>query len=136
MSVDAIGSVLGNTEAESSNSISQEEFLRLFLAQLQFQDPMEPLDNSEFLAQLAQFSSIEQNRQNGLQLENIARLNSSYQASELLGRSVEVSSDSGSLFGSISAVSFDGSGTTFTVNATDGNVVSGLRLSQIRVIRQ
>jgi flagellar basal-body rod modification protein FlgD len=46
--------------AASNETISQDEFLRLFVAQLQHQDPLSPLEPNELTAQLAQFSSLEQ----------------------------------------------------------------------------
>ncbi|WP_164931432.1 flagellar hook capping FlgD N-terminal domain-containing protein [Longirhabdus pacifica] len=42
------------------NKMGKDEFLQVLLAQLQYQDPMEPMDNSAFVAQMAQFSSLEQ----------------------------------------------------------------------------
>jgi flagellar basal-body rod modification protein FlgD len=49
-------------QAERSNggSLLQDDFLKLFVAQLQHQDPMSPLSDSEFLAQMASFSTVEQ----------------------------------------------------------------------------
>ncbi len=43
-----------------TNTVSRDEFLRLFTKQLQYQDPLNPLESKEFTAQLAQFSSLEQ----------------------------------------------------------------------------
>ena len=43
-----------------SSAVSKDEFLHLFVTQLQNQDPMDPLKGHEFIAQLAQFSSLEQ----------------------------------------------------------------------------
>ena len=55
MPVDAIGTILNPASATATqqNTIDQEDFIKLFLSQLQFQDPLEPVDNREFLAQLA-----------------------------------------------------------------------------------
>ena len=60
MPVDAIGSILNqaDTTVTRQNTIDQEDFIKLFLSQLQFQDPLEPVDNREFLSQLAQFSNL------------------------------------------------------------------------------
>lgn len=44
----------------SKNTLGKNEFLKLLTAQLQHQDPTEPMDNSAFVAQLAQFSALEQ----------------------------------------------------------------------------
>jgi len=43
-----------------STELNGTEFLQLFVKQMQYQNPLEPMENSEFLAQLAQFSSLEQ----------------------------------------------------------------------------
>ncbi|MGR3174477.1 MAG: flagellar hook assembly protein FlgD [Candidatus Scalindua sp.] len=53
MAVSSVGSV-------ASSTVNQDEFLRLFVAQLKNQNPMDPLKGHEFIAQLAQFSSLEQ----------------------------------------------------------------------------
>ncbi len=44
----------------TNNSMGKEDFLQLLITQMKNQDPMSPLDNSDFAAQLAQFSSLEQ----------------------------------------------------------------------------
>ena len=135
MPVEAIGRNLELSSVDQSSAITQEEFVRLFLTQLTYQDPLEPLDNSEFIAQLAQFSSVEQQRQNGLQLENIAEINSIFQASTLVGQQVEIGTADGGSFGTVTAVSFDPSGVSLTIEQSDGDIVLGVRMSQIRVLR-
>ena len=46
--------------AKSTNDVTTNEFLKLLVTQLQNQDPLDPMDNSQFLTQLATFSSMEQ----------------------------------------------------------------------------
>ena len=46
--------------AIGSSAVNKEEFLRLFVTQLKNQSPLDPLKGHEFIAQLAQFSSLEQ----------------------------------------------------------------------------
>jgi flagellar basal-body rod modification protein FlgD len=48
------------TTSQAGGATGRNEFLQLLATQLQFQDPLNPLQNSDFVAQLAQFSSLEQ----------------------------------------------------------------------------
>ena len=91
MQVDAIGTSLGESvdNISEQSRLSQNDFIRLFLAQLSFQDPLEPVDNAQFLAQLAQFSSVEQTRDTNEKMDSLLSFSSSNQAVALIGRSVD-----------------------------------------------
>ncbi|WP_204243669.1 flagellar hook capping FlgD N-terminal domain-containing protein [Xanthomonas sp. NCPPB 1128] len=137
VAIDAIGGVVnnGSASAQTSKTIDQEGFIKLFLSQLQFQDPLEPVDNREFLAQLAQFSNLEQSRQLSLNMESMLTMTSSSQALSLLNHAVEVSkADGTTATGSIKAVQFTASGPELTVQTT-GAVLTGIRLPQISLVR-
>ena len=54
--------------------IAQEQFLRILLAQLRFQDPLKPVDNQQFVAQLAQFSALEINRQQSEKIDTLLQI--------------------------------------------------------------
>lgn len=51
---------VNKTRATGSNSLDKNAFLKLLIAQLQNQDPTDPMNDREFIAQMAQFSSLEQ----------------------------------------------------------------------------
>jgi len=62
-SVSGVSTTYTDTAASTASStaaVNKTEFLKLLVAQLQNQDPMNPMDNQEFVAQLATFSSLEQ----------------------------------------------------------------------------
>lgn len=48
------------TKKEADTSLGKDDFLRILVTQLQNQDPMQPLEDKDFIAQMAQFSSVEQ----------------------------------------------------------------------------
>ena len=48
------------TERKSGDTLDKEDFLLLLVTQMQYQDPLEPTSNTEYVAQLAQFSELEQ----------------------------------------------------------------------------
>lgn len=137
MPVDSIGTVLnpGNGTATQQNTIQQEDFIRLFLSQLQFQDPLEPVDNREFLAQLAQFSSLEQSRQTSENTESMLSMNSATQALTLLDRDVEVQNGGVASTGTVTAIRFTPTGPELTVQTTLGQVLPNVRLSQVSLVR-
>lgn len=137
MPVDAIGSTLGAQDSAltQSNSIDQEDFIRLFLAQLQFQDPLEPVDNREFLAQLAQFSALEQSRQLSQNTSDMLSMNAATQAVSLLNRQVDSSSVGGARSGTVIAVQFGADGPELSVRDANGIVTTGVRLSQVSLVK-
>ena len=49
-----------STSTNSNSSLNKDAFLQLLVTQMQYQDPLDPQDNSEYLSQLAQFTSLEQ----------------------------------------------------------------------------
>jgi|WetSurMetagenome_2_1015567.scaffolds.fasta_scaffold105708_2 flagellar basal-body rod modification protein FlgD len=65
-SIDSVGSSqqtsqqVASTVSKATSEIGTSQFLQLLVAQLQNQDPLNPVDNQQFIAQLATFSSLEQ----------------------------------------------------------------------------
>ena len=76
-----------SAETKSNSSVSSQDFLYLLTQQLQYQDPMNPMDNSEMLAQEAQFATLEQME---ALTSSFTQFSSMYQANSLLGQKVEV----------------------------------------------
>ena len=137
----AIGSIGGLTAASAPsaqvNSLGLEDFLKVLLTQLTYQDPLKPLDNQEFIAQLAQFTSLEQNRQVNDRLQQLLTIQSATQSVGLLGRTVEVQSSTGgtNTTGEVTTLRFRQGEPLVTVRATNGSVLTDMPLSQIVLVR-
>lgn len=83
---------------ESEGDLGQEDFLTLMIAQFRNQDPFEPMDNGEFLGQLAQFGTVDGiDRLNGAfgQLTSSLTTDQALQASSLVGHNVLADTDRG-----------------------------------------
>ena len=136
MAIESIGAVLDTASPELDRaSLQQEDFLQLLLAQLSYQDPLEPLDNQEFLAQIAEFTGLEQARQTNDRVESLLSFSSSNQAIELLGRTVEVQTAGGPVVAEVSSVRFQNGVPLMTVVVEDGSFLTDLSLSQVTLVR-
>jgi flagellar basal-body rod modification protein FlgD len=122
------GSGAPATPATQQNTIDQNDFIKLFLSQLQFQDPLEPVDNREFLAQMAQFSALEQARQTSANTENQLILQSSTIAMGLLDQLVVV--DGQTSLGRVTAVTFSRTGPELDV-MIGGQLHRGVRMADV-----
>ena len=135
MAIDAIGSALTTTNVTSNSALNQEDFLKLFLTELNYQDPLEPLSNRDFLAQMAQFASIEQTKQTTESVNNLVYLNSSSQSVSLLGKKVEVVNGAELVTGVVSSIAFTSDGLSMDIQKADASYLRGVTLSQIQLIR-
>ncbi len=65
-------STVGKVQGRGMDSLGQGDFLKLLTVQMQLQDPFDPVDNKEMLAQMAQFSSLAGVAETNASLERIA----------------------------------------------------------------
>lgn len=121
---------------KSQDQLGQTEFLNLMITQLKTQDPFSPMENGDFISQMAQFSSVTglaELQQSFEKLANSLQSNQALQASTLVGRTVLVPSAIGTLpeGGSISgALNLPVSSGSVAVNIQDqaGQVIRRLEL--------
>ncbi len=124
---DSLGLSLKEGETKQHNKLGQEDFLRLMLAQLRNQDPMTPMENGEFLGQMAQFSTVEGIQELSEAFNDLAGMlqsNRALQASSLVGRSVMVPGSFGELQPGEpikGAVELPATATSVTVTVLDGS---------------
>ena len=79
-----------NNSRSASNEMGKDEFLKILITQLTNQDPTEPMQDREFIAQMAQFSALEQMTNMSSQFERLGGIMQSGQAVGLLGKDVDI----------------------------------------------
>ena len=103
MQVDAFNASLNGTRSPQQN-LGKDDFLKILITQLQHQDPTKPMDDREFIAQMAQFSSLEQMTNMSSQFTELAAMLKGTQAMNLIGRNVEIVQGDSFIQGSVEAV--------------------------------
>jgi flagellar basal-body rod modification protein FlgD len=104
--VDAFNRVLNAGKTVSAGGeMGKDEFLKILIAQLSHQDPTQPMQDKEFIAQMAQFSSLEQMTNVSSEISKVAALLEKGQAVSLLGRTVEIAAGSRIVEGRVDEVS-------------------------------
>ncbi|EKO39475.1 MAG: flagellar hook capping protein [Solidesulfovibrio magneticus str. Maddingley MBC34] len=86
------GSSASSTTGKSSNGLGMDAFLQLLVTQLQYQDPLSPMDDKEFVAELAQFSSLEQLTEINSGIEGLSSLTQEQQmigAVNFIGKTID-----------------------------------------------
>jgi flagellar basal-body rod modification protein FlgD len=130
------GAQVASTRATDAFGLSFEALLKIVLTQLTYQDPLKPMDNFQFVSQLAQFSQIQQSQEMVESLAVLARAQATNQAAGLLGKAVDVSAGAGTLSGHVVAVSFESGAPTLTIQTDEGQTVSSLPLASVSQIRE
>ncbi len=89
-----------STSTKGTSSLGQDAFLQLLVTQLQYQDPLNPMDDKTFVAELAQFSSLEQLTQINSGIGNLATQGTQQQllgAVNFIGKTIEATGSAVSL---------------------------------------
>lgn len=102
-----------------TNSLGKDQFLQLLTTQLKYQDPMAPMDNTQMVAQLAQFSSLEQT-------SNLNTTFESFKNVTLIGRSISAynTTDKVATIGTVKSVSFQNGNTILNVLDSNNKMVN------------
>ena len=111
--------------------LGQEDFLKLLAVQFSSQDPLKPMEDTAFIAQMASFSALEIQNDMSSSLDSLSSSQQLSAAQLLLGRQVDlIGSDNQPVSATVSAVYMDGKKTMITVNNQDYDASS---VSRIRI---
>jgi flagellar basal-body rod modification protein FlgD len=124
--VNSVYSVSANQTATDSSSsatalpgktLSQQDFLKLLVAQMSAQDPMNPQSSTDFAAQMAQFSALQTSQATQVELTKLRGEQAVQQANELVGRTVTLlNADSTTSSGTVSGVQMNAGSPLLMVN--------------------
>jgi len=103
LQVDTLNKELGGGKAFKAD-LDKDDFLKILITQLQHQDPTNPMQDKEFIAQMAQFSSLEQMTNMATSFGKLSSVLNSSEAQSLLGRTVEVTDGDKAVYGKVSQV--------------------------------
>lgn len=135
MAVSAIDSA-SLAQTTKTAGLSMDDLLKLLMTELSYQDPLKPVDNKDFLTQMAQFTSLDTSRQLNDNIQRMLSLQSLNQSVGLLGKTVDASTDNNGLVsGQVTALQLVSGDPEITVKTAAGDVIAGIKISQLQTIR-
>ena len=84
-------------DSTQGSGVNQADYLKLFMQELTYQDPLKPIDNREFMAQMAQFSALQEAQSTNQSLNQLLSMTSGNQSLMLLGKYVKFAGSNESL---------------------------------------
>jgi flagellar basal-body rod modification protein FlgD len=127
-----------STETAATNAfgLSFESLLRIILTQLTYQDPLKPMDNFEFVSQLAQFSQLQIGQTGNDRLQQLVQAQGTSQAASLLGKKVDIPAGAATLSGKVVAISFANGDPRITIETADNQTISNIAINTVSQIRE
>jgi flagellar basal-body rod modification protein FlgD len=105
----------------ASQALGKDDFLKLLTAQLRHQDPMNPVGDTEFIAQMAQFATLEQVTNLSGEVSRLGDSAWAQQSISMIGRTVTYLDETGNTVeGTVEAVSFDRGAPSLTIDVRAG----------------
>lgn len=108
-----------------------ESLLQIILTQLTFQDPLKPIENFEFVSQLAQFSQIQQAETTNERLQTLLQSDAASQAVGLLGQRVDVPAGPTLLSGRVVSISLQNGEPRLTIQTADDATIENINLNSV-----
>ena len=105
LQVDSFNKTLAVNGRTAKTELGKDDFLTLLIAQLSHQDPTAPMEDTQFIAQMAQFSALEQMTNISSGFSKLESLLGSSEASAAVGKTVDIESAGAAVSGTITAVS-------------------------------
>lgn len=133
MTIGAVGA--SASQPASASNLGLQDFMKVLLTHLTYQDPLKPMDNQEFLAQMAQFTAVEQSQQLNERLQQLIDNQAALQSVGLIGRTVDITTPTGKATGTVTSLSLQGAAPVLSLALPGGTVLNDIGLSQLLAVR-
>jgi len=111
------------TEPVNSVGMDQADYMKIFMQELTYQDPLKPVDNKEFMAQMAQFSALQQAKETNEGIGNLLNMTAANQGLNLINQNVSFRG----MTGNVKNVKFDQNGTSLEVTSGGESYIIALK---------
>lgn len=110
--------------------MDQADYMKVFMQELTYQDPLKPVDNKEFMAQMAQFSALQQSTETNQHVQELLMLTASNQAVSMLNKMVYF----GNSYGRVKQIIYEEQSMKLKVETEGGSEYETIRLNDINKI--
>jgi flagellar basal-body rod modification protein FlgD len=125
---------MATSPTAAATQIGIQDFLKILVTQLGHQDPLKPMDNQEFVTQLAQFTALQQTQEMNDKLASLLSVQAATQSIGLLGKTVDFVTPTGASSGVVSAIGFSAGEPRLSVRA-GAALVTDISLSSLTSVR-
>ena len=125
-----------SSSSSSSDSNIDDTFMGLLLAELQYQNPMEPMDSSEMVSQMAQMNTVQQLQDIADSISAVDKSNKFLTASSLIGKQVAFLTEDVYGEGIVSAYSIDGDTINLLVNDQSISIEDIIGVSGVQEVEE
>jgi flagellar basal-body rod modification protein FlgD len=130
------GAATPQSTATNAFGLSFESLLKIILTQLTYQDPLKPMDNFQFVSQLAQFSQIQLGQTTNDRLQTVASAQANLQATGLLGKQVDIPAGASVVTGKVIAIAFQNGDARITIETAAKDTIANISIGSISQIRE
>jgi flagellar basal-body rod modification protein FlgD len=123
------------TPALPAAGLKLDDLLRVLLTELTHQNPLKPVENKDFMAQIAQFASLDTSQRLNENIEQLLLVQAINQSVGLINRTVTVRTEGGELTGKVTAMSLAGGVPRLTVTESSGIVRQNVAIGDILLVR-
>jgi flagellar basal-body rod modification protein FlgD len=126
---------VGSATSTDAYGLSFQSLLRIILTQLQYQDPLKPVDNYQFVSQLGQFAQLQQSQDLNDSVSQMLATQSSTLSVGLIGKTVDAVASDNQFSGVVQSVSFSSGQPNVVIRTADGQLITGVSIADISSIR-